>query len=92
MEKRKKLYWKPRGTHYIYRMLEYLPHRDTIANGKKVTQYIYSKSSLISLLQHFIEGKDLVRLVVTRFVTSYLTLDCLMENKGVFIRMFTSNE
>lgn len=38
------------------------------------------------------KGKDLVRSVVTRFTTSYLTLGCLMENKGALIRMFTSNE
>jgi len=33
-----------------------------------------------------------VRLGVTRFATSYLTLGCLHENKGALIRMFTSNE
>jgi hypothetical protein len=67
-------------------------HRDTISKGKKLTQYIYSKYSLISLLQHFTKGKDLVRPAVTRFATSYLTLGCLNENKGALVRMFTSNE
>ena len=56
-------------------------HRDTISKGKKLTQYIYSKASLISLLQHLTKGKDLVRPAVTRFSTSYLTLGCLNENK-----------
>ncbi|KAI5444905.1 hypothetical protein KIW84_013255 [Lathyrus oleraceus] len=97
MEKRNKLYWTPCAAHCIDLMLEDFEkkttvHRDTITNGKKVTPYIYSKSSLISLLQHFIKEKDLVRPVVTRFATSYLTLGCLMENKGALIRMFMSNE
>lgn len=97
MEKRKKLYWTPCATHCIDLMLEDFEkkttnHRDTITNGKKLTQYIYSKSSLISLLQHFTKGKYLVRSAVTWFATSYLTLGCLMENKGVLIRIFTSNE
>lgn len=93
MEKRKKLYWTSCATHCIDLMLEdfekkTIAHRDTITKGRKVTQHIYSKSSLISLLQHFTKGKDLVR---PRFVNSYLTLGCLMENKGALIRMFTYN-
>jgi hypothetical protein len=66
--------------------------RETISRDKKVAQYIYSKSSLISLLQHFTKGKDLARPAVTRLATSYLTLACLMENKGALIRMFISNQ
>jgi hypothetical protein len=67
-------------------------HHETISRGKKVTQYIYSKASVISLLQHFTKGKDLARPAVTRLATSYLTLACLMENKGALIRMFISNQ
>jgi hypothetical protein len=97
MDKRKKLYWTPCAAHCIDLMLEDFEkkttiHRETIARGKKVTQYIYSKTSLISLLQIHTKGKDLVRPAVTRFATSYLTLACLMENKGALIRMFTSNQ
>lgn len=97
MEKRKKLYWTPCAAHCIDLMLEDFEkkttiHRETISKGKKLTQYIYSKASLISLLQHFTKGKDLVRPAVTRFATSYLTLGCLNENKGALVRMFTSNE
>ncbi|RDX71444.1 hypothetical protein CR513_49209, partial [Mucuna pruriens] len=38
-----------------------------------------------------VEGRDLVRLGITRFATSYL-IGCLHENMGALIRMFTSNE
>jgi len=67
-------------------------HHDTIGSGKKITTYIYSRTSLISLLHKFTKGKDLIRPANTRFATSYLTLGCLNENKGSLIRMFTSNE
>jgi hypothetical protein len=97
MDKRKKLYWTPCAAHCIDLMLEDFEkkttvHRETISRGKKVTQFIYAKASLISLLQYFTKGKDLVRPAVTRFATSYLTLRCFAENKGALIRMFTSNE
>jgi len=49
-------------------------HQETIQKGRT---YIYSRTSLISLLQHFTKGKDLVRPGLTHFATSYLTLRCL---------------
>ncbi|KAG6467383.1 hypothetical protein ZIOFF_074788 [Zingiber officinale] len=67
-------------------------HKETIARGKKITTYIYSRTALISLLHHFTKEKDLIRLATTRFATSYLTLGCLNDNKGALIRMFTSKE
>ena len=66
--------------------------RRPFQKGKKITTFIYSRSSLISLLQHFTKGRDLVRPGITRFATSFLTLGCLHENKGALIRMFTSDE
>ncbi|XP_042452411.1 uncharacterized protein LOC122037026 isoform X2 [Zingiber officinale] len=97
MGKRKRLYWTPCAAHCIDLMLEdfekKIPiHKETIARGKKITTYIYSKTALISLLHHFTKEKDLIRLATTRFATSYLTLGCLNDNKGALIRMFTSKE
>lgn len=69
-----------------------LVHEETIPMGKKITTFIYSKTSLISILHHHIKNKDLVRSGATRFATSYLTLGCLYENKKALIRMFTSKE
>lgn len=56
-------------------------HKETIPQGKRVTTYIYSRNSLVSLLRHFTKGRDLVRLGITHFATSYLTLGCMHENK-----------
>jgi len=97
MQKRKKLYWTPCAAHCIDLMLEdfekKIPlHHDTIANGKKITTYIYSRTGLISLLHKYAKGTDLIRPALTRFATSYLTLGCLNDNKGSLIRMFTSEE
>jgi len=96
MQKRKKLYWNPCAAHCIDLMWEdfekKIPlHHDTIAIGKKITTYIYSRTGLISF-HKYSEGKDLIRAANTRFATSYLTLGCLNYNRGSLIKMFTSSE
>ncbi|QHO24890.1 uncharacterized protein DS421_12g376240 [Arachis hypogaea] len=97
MEKRKNLYWTPCAAHCIDLMLEDFEkkldlHKDTIAKGRKLTTYIYSRTSLISLLQQHTKGRDLVRPGMTRFATFYLTLGSLNEKKNPIIRMFISDE
>ncbi|XP_061336622.1 uncharacterized protein LOC133283732 [Gastrolobium bilobum] len=97
MEKRKKIYWTPCAAHCIDLMLEDLEkkiplHKDTIYKGKKITTYIYSRTSLISILHSFTSGKDLIRPAMTRFATSYLTLKCLHDHKLPVKRMFMSDE
>ena len=67
-------------------------HHNTIANCKKITTYIYSRTGLISLLHKYSQGKYLIRPTNTRFATSYLTLGFLNENKLSLIRTFTSSK
>nr|KYP37281.1 hypothetical protein KK1_041536 [Cajanus cajan] len=74
MEKRKRLFWTPCAAHCVDLMLEDYEkkitiHEETIPKGKRITSFIYSRTSLISLLQHFTKGRDLVRLVL-RLVNS----------------------
>ncbi|XP_050909989.1 uncharacterized protein LOC127123852 [Lathyrus oleraceus] len=97
MRKRNKLYWTPCIAHCLDLMLEDLEkkisiHEETIPKGKKIITFIYSRTSLISILHHHTKNKDLVVSGATRFFTTYLTLGCLYENKKAFIRMFTSKE
>jgi hypothetical protein len=97
MEKRTRLYWTPCVTHCIEMMLENyekkIPiYEEIITKGKKITTFIYSRSSLITLLHKFTKGVGLVRQGITRCVTSYLTLGRLYEKKGALRKMFTSKE
>lgn len=67
MQKWKNLFWTPCAAHYIDLMLEdfekKIPlHKDTMATGKKITIYIYARTSLISLLNKFTKVGDLIRL------------------------------
>jgi len=96
MEKRK-LYWTRCAAHCIDLMLEDFEkkisvHKDTIALGKRITTYIYSRTSLICMLHQFTNGTNLIRPATTCFAASYLTLGCLNENKSSLVRLFTSKE
>ncbi|CAN1725854.1 hypothetical protein LINPERHAP1_LOCUS258 [Linum perenne] len=95
MEKRTHLFWTPCAAHCLDLMLEDLEkklsvHKTTIAKGRKITNYIYGRAMLISMLKEFTKGGDLIRHAVTRFATAYLTLGCLSEHKGDLMSMFSS--
>jgi hypothetical protein len=97
MQKRANLYWTPCAAHCIDLMLEdfekKIPlHKETIAKGKKITTYIYGRTSLISMMHKFTKNVDLIRPSLTRFATSYLTLGCLNDHQHELINMFKSNE
>ena len=95
MEKRKKLYWIPCAIHCNDLIFEDFEkkikvHKETIAKGRQITTYIYSRIVLISILRHYTKQRDLIRHGATRFATAYLTLGCLSELKGPLMNMFTS--
>lgn len=97
MEKRKRIWWTPCVAYCIGLMLEdfenkLVVHKETIANAKRITSYIYSRKFLIALLHHFTKGKDLVKPAVTKSATSYLTLGSLNDNKEALMRVFTSKQ
>ncbi|GAU41170.1 hypothetical protein TSUD_89670, partial [Trifolium subterraneum] len=50
------------------------------------------RTSLICMLHKFTKNIDLIRLSLTRFATSYLTLGCLNDHKYELIEMFKSSE
>ncbi|KAK4591979.1 hypothetical protein RGQ29_016449 [Quercus rubra] len=97
MHKRKCLFWTPCAAHCLDLMLEDFEkkikdHKYTIAKGKKITTYIYSRAMLLNWLRDFTKGRELIRPAATRFATSYLTLSCLNEFKGELMTMFSSKQ
>lgn len=95
MEKRKMLFWTPCAAHCIDLMLEDFDkklkvHSMTITKAKKITNYIYSRTLLLTWMREFTKGRELIRPGVMRFATSCLTLRCLNEQKGSLLNMFAS--
>ncbi|CAN1819810.1 hypothetical protein LINPERHAP1_LOCUS28850 [Linum perenne] len=71
-------------------VIQIITDKTTIAKGRKITNYIYGRAMLISMLKEFTKGGDLIRPAVIRFATAYLTLGCLSEHKGDLMSMFSS--
>jgi len=97
MQKRERLYWTPCAAHNIDLIFEDFEknlkvHELTIKKGRRITIHIYGRTMLISLLKKFTKGRDLIRLGVTRFATTYLTLGCLFELKASLLTMFHYDE
>ncbi|XP_028557074.1 uncharacterized protein LOC110108718 [Dendrobium catenatum] len=95
MEKRTHLYWTPCAAHCIDLILEDLgdlpQHKSALVRAKKITKFIYNHSWVLSLMRKF-SKKEIIRPATTRFATSYLTLQSLMEVRQPLEAMFTSTE
>ncbi|KAH1126983.1 hypothetical protein GYH30_015813 [Glycine max] len=95
-EKRKHTYWTHCVAHCIDLMLEDIEKlpliRKTIRREINQFGFIYAHSSTLSLLKNFTNKRELVRHAITRFATSYLTLERLHKEKANIRKMFTSNE
>ncbi|XLS77442.1 hypothetical protein HN51_061667, partial [Arachis hypogaea] len=54
--------------------------------------FTYSHFNILSMVRHFTNDKELVRHAITRFATSFLSLERLYEEKENLRKMFTLDE
>ncbi|CAL8153282.1 unnamed protein product [Prunus armeniaca] len=96
MEKRKKLWWTPCAAHCIDLMLEDISKmkvfEDTIRLAKQVVKFIYGHTWVLALMRSFTKNKEIIRPTITRFATSYLTLQSIYKQKQPLQAMFSSRE
>ncbi|CAL8990422.1 unnamed protein product [Prunus brigantina] len=96
MEKRKKLWWTPCATNCIDLMLEDISKmkvvKDTIRLAKQVVKFIYGHTWVLALMRSFTKNKEIIRHAITRFATSYLTLQSIYKQKQPLQAMFSSRE
>lgn len=94
--KRPNIFWTSCAAHTIDLMLEAIgkegKFKEWIAKAKTLTIFIYAHHRTLALMRKFTKCKDIVRPGVTRFATSFLTLQSLMEKKEKLRLMFTSDE
>ncbi|XP_052194456.1 uncharacterized protein LOC127802598 [Diospyros lotus] len=67
-------------------------YKKVIDQAKSLTIFIYAHHKTLSLMRSFTKKRDIVRPGVTRFASSFLTLQSLMEKKSQLRTMFTSFE
>ncbi|XP_071913925.1 uncharacterized protein [Coffea arabica] len=96
MKKRKNLFWSPCAAHCIDLMLEDIGKMDnvkeTIAQGKKITSFIYNSDKVVNLMKTYTKKRELLRLGITRFATEFISMESLLRHCTELKRMCTSDE
>lgn len=96
MKQRKHMWWTPCAAHCIDLMLEDISKLKvfevTIQKAKSIVKFIYGHTVVLSLMRTFTDNKEIIRPAVTRFATSFLSLQSLFKQKQALITMFSSKE
>lgn len=94
-ESRPKIFWTPCAAHCVDLILEDIGKipkiKKVIAQGISLVGFIYNHSFVLSLLREKAES-ELIRYGVTRFATTFFTLQRLHNLKQKIRTMFTSEE
>jgi hypothetical protein len=95
-DKRPHLYWTPCTAHCIDLMLEDIGKlpliKKTVQRAIFLVGFIYNHTSTLSLLRFYTNKRELMRHAVTRFATSFLTLERLHKEQSNMRKMFVPNE
>ena len=96
LEKRPHMFWTSCATHTLNLMLQgigNLPRfKGVIEKAKAFTIFIYAHNKTLALMRKYTKKRDIVRLGVTRFATSFLTLQSLIDKKKDLRIMVASDE
>ncbi|XP_062014339.1 uncharacterized protein LOC133730841 [Rosa rugosa] len=84
--KRPNLFWTSCATHTLNLMLQGIGNqprfKGVIEKAKTFTIFIYAHHKTLTLMRKHTKKRDIVRPRVTRFATSFLTLQSLMDKKS----------
>ncbi|GKV19783.1 hypothetical protein SLEP1_g30003 [Rubroshorea leprosula] len=96
LEKRPKLFWSCCAVHTIDLILERISKiskfHNAITKAKNLTIFIYAQHRTVALMPKYALKTYIVKPGVTRFATSFLTLQSLYEKKEKLRLMFTLDE
>lgn len=94
--KRPNIFWSSCATHTLNLMLEGIGKlkrfKSTLDRAKALTIFIYAHHNTLSLMRKYTKKRDIVRPGVTRFASSFLTLQSLYEKKNELRAMSQSDE
>eukprot|EP00253_Pinus_taeda_P001982 PITA_01982 len=96
MDRHPTLFWTPCAAHCIDLMLEDIGKipfvKDIVDSSKSITKIIYNHTFVLSLMRKFTKNKELVCPAITRFATSFISLQSLLNSMWDVKRMFLSEE
>ncbi|XP_049405278.1 uncharacterized protein LOC125868748 [Solanum stenotomum] len=94
--KRPHIFWTPCAAHCIDLMLEDIGKipiiKKTLQKAIALVGFIYGHSGVLNMMRDFTKNKELVKCGITRFATSFLTLQRLHCQKTNLRAMFTSDK
>jgi len=95
LEKRPRIFWTSCATHTINLMLQGVGNisrfKKVIDRAKALTIFIYGHTRTLDCMRHFTEGREIIRLGVTRFASAFLTLGSILEKKDQLKNMVISS-
>ncbi|KAL7233546.1 hypothetical protein ACSBR1_017209 [Camellia fascicularis] len=94
MQKMENLYWTGYATHCIDLMLEAIGKKKSVAKvldcAKVITRFIYNSNWVVDFMKRFTRDRELLRPVITRFATNFITLESIVKHKTALQDMFHS--
>ncbi|CAE5959157.1 unnamed protein product [Arabidopsis arenosa] len=95
-EKRPGVFWSSCAAHTVNLMLEDIVKLPKISKyidkAKAVITFIYGHEKTLAMMRCHTKERDIVRAGITRFATTFLTLQRLLEKKEQLRFMFVSDE
>jgi Protein of unknown function (DUF 659)/BED zinc finger len=96
MDRHPTLFWTPCAAHCIDLMLEDIGKipfvKDIVDSSRSITKFIYNHTYVLSLMRRYTNNKELVRPAITRFATSFISLQSLLNSMWDVKRMFLSED
>ena len=90
------MWWTPCAAHCIDLMLEDISKMawfdDTLKRARCISKYLYGHQWVLALMRKYTNNSEILRPAVTRFATSFLTLQSLQKQKENLVALFTSQE
>ncbi|TQD97471.1 hypothetical protein C1H46_016932 [Malus baccata] len=95
-KKRPNMFWTSCATHTLNLMLQGIGNLSrftrVVDKAKAFTIFIYAHHKILALMRKHTKKRDIIRSGVTRFATSFLTLQSLMDKKKDLKVMVASDE
>ncbi|XP_057851591.2 uncharacterized protein LOC131061784 [Cryptomeria japonica] len=93
-ERHPTFFWTPCATHVLDLLLEDIGKLEwvtpVVEDARRITKYIYNHPWVLHLMREHTQGKDLVRVGVTRFAMIFLTLQSILAALNSLKQMFVS--
>ena len=90
------LFWTPCAAHCIDLMLEDMGKNHfikvVIDQARSIPKFIYNHAFVLSLMRRHTKTKELKRLAITRFATTFITLQSLLQCQFELKQMFVCDE